>query len=569
MKKEISPQLSFTRVTSFFLILCLPWFTYSQERTELENIHQEVPDDPYVEVDIQSMQRSPAFRTLGSNFFTTQVNVDSNGNNIVGDAANEPSIAVDPTNPDRIVIGWRQFDTTSNNFRQAGYGYSLDGGQTFTFPGVLDPGLFRSDPVLDFDAQGNFYYNSLQGDFSCDVFKITDGGVVWDPEVPAGGGDKQWMRIDRTDGTGAGHNYSYWNSTFSTCPPGDFIRSTDGSNTFENCTIIGPNPRWGTLAVDKDGVLYASGEAFSASALVVKSLTARDPGSTVTWEEPVSVDLDGFLSVGNQVNPVGLLGQLWVDVDISDGPGSGNVYVLASVARISNSDPGDVMFAKSTDGGNTFTTGQRLNTDAGTSAYQWFGTMSVAPNGRIDVVWLDTRDAPAGTVDSVLYYIYSEDEGETWSDEEVLSAPFDPTIGYPQQDKMGDYFDMVSDNDGAHLAWANTLNGGQDVYYTRITQEVLSTDTFASRTLGLVQYPNPFTEETTLEFHVASPEQTIVEVFDVLGRRQAVLMDEVASGRQKIVWEGTGNSGQRLNSGIYFLSVRVGSNRELTKLVIQ
>ena len=68
-----------------------------------------------------------------TSIFTKQVNVDANGLNIVGDAANEPSIAVDPTNPNSIVIGWRQFNTISSSFRQAGNGYTTNGGQTWTF----------------------------------------------------------------------------------------------------------------------------------------------------------------------------------------------------------------------------------------------------------------------------------------------------------------------------------------------------------------------------------------------------------------------------------------------------
>ena len=48
----------------------------------------------------------------------------------------------------------------------------------------------------------------------------------------------------------------------------------------------------------------------------------------------------------------------------------------------------------------------------------------MAPNGRIDVIWLDTRDAPTGTFDSVLYYTYSEDEGETWMPQQAISEAF-------------------------------------------------------------------------------------------------------------------------------------------------
>ncbi len=106
------------------------------------------------------------------------------------------------------------------------------------------------------------------------------------------------------------------------------------------------------------------------------------------------------------------------------------------------------------------------------TAYQWFGTMSVAPNGRIDVIWLDTRDN-SGTNLSALYYSNSKDGGVTWSQNEKLSDYFDPHVGWPQQNKMGDYFDMVSESNGAHLSWAATFNGEQDVYYSLITDTTI------------------------------------------------------------------------------------------------
>ena len=172
--------------------------------------------------------------------------------------------------------------------------------------------------------------------------------------------------------------------------------------------------------------------------------------------------------LGNGPNPGGLLGQTNIAIDTSGGIYNGNIYLLCSVERNSNPDPLDVMFARSTDGGVTFSSPIKINDDAGTSAYQWFGTMSVAPNGRIDVIWLDTRDNP-GTVLSALYYSNSSDGGLTWSQNERLSDYFDPHVGWPQQNKMGDYFDMVSDINGANLAWAATFNGEQDVYYSFIT----------------------------------------------------------------------------------------------------
>ena len=444
-----------------------------QERTPPDpRAHHEIMDDEYVPDLREIQERSPAYNYTMSGIITTQVNVDANGQNIVGDAANEPSIAVDRNNPDRIAIGWRQFNTISNNFRQAGYGFTTNGGQTWTFPGVIEPGIFRSDPVLESDADGNFYYNSLAVDptYFCDVFKSSSGGSAWGDKTYAQGGDKQWMEIDKSNNSGNGHIYAYWNSSYSVCPPSSFTRSTDGV-FFEDCVTIPNDPYWGTLAVAPNGDLF-TGASIGWNFQVAKSSNAKIPGQVVSWDMTTTVNLDGNITSGSGPNPGGLLGQTIIAVDTSGGPYHNNLYLLCSVERNSNPDPLDVMFARSTNGGVTFSSPIKINDDPGTSAYQWFGTMSVAPNGRIDVVWLDTRDNP-GTYLSALYYSNSKDGGVTWSQNERLSEFFNPHVGWPQQNKMGDYFDMVSEVNGAHLAWAATFTGGQDVYYSFITDSTI------------------------------------------------------------------------------------------------
>ena len=60
---------------------------------------------------IYRLETSPRMISRYGPFTSFQVNVDANGNNIVGDAANEPSISVDPTDGNKMAIGWRQFDT--------------------------------------------------------------------------------------------------------------------------------------------------------------------------------------------------------------------------------------------------------------------------------------------------------------------------------------------------------------------------------------------------------------------------------------------------------------------------
>ena len=68
------------------------------------------------------IETSPRMISPFGVFTSFQANVDASGNNILGDAANEPAIAVDPTDSNKMTIGWRQFDTINSDFRQGGLG---------------------------------------------------------------------------------------------------------------------------------------------------------------------------------------------------------------------------------------------------------------------------------------------------------------------------------------------------------------------------------------------------------------------------------------------------------------
>ena len=240
-------------------------------------------------------------------------------------------------------------------------------------------------------------------------------------------------------------------------PPGHFRLTCPGT------------PFWGVIDVGPDGEVFVSGRGIT----VAKSTTLQDPANPAAFDFATVVNLDGNITSGGGPNPGGLLGQAWIATNHADNEGRGEVYVLASVTRSSAPDPLDVMFARSTDGGVTWTAPLRINDDdIDNGAYQWFGTLSVAPNGRLDVVWLDTRNDPGGVL-SQLYFACSQDGGRTWSENFEVSPQFDPHIGWPDQNKMGDYFDMISDDEGANLAWAGTFNGEQDVYFTRIPSPLL------------------------------------------------------------------------------------------------
>ncbi len=400
-------------------------------------------------------------------FNSVQVNISPDNMNIIDDAANEPSIAVNPINGQQMVIGWRQFDSINNGFREAGVAFSADAGASWTYPGDIDAGVFRSDPVLAADSNGLFYYACLQvtgGNFSEQFFISDDGGATWSNPVEAFGGDKLWFALDDTGGTGNGHVYSVWNTAGNPFFPATFNRSINSAQSFQTPIEIPERPILGTAAVGPDGELYVVGRGSGTQLWLLRSDNAREAIQSPVFNQVTPIDVGGIVRIGAEINPVGLVGQVWVAVDHSNTATRGNVYVLASLDPPGD-DPLDVMFIRSEDGGASFSDPVRVNDDSlGTNAWQWFGTISVAPNGRIDVIWYDTRNDTNNST-SELFYTYSVDAGQNFLPSVAASPAFDQSLGYPTQNKLGDYIDMKSDENGAHIAYAATFNGEQDVYY--------------------------------------------------------------------------------------------------------
>ncbi len=443
----------------------------------------------------RKIETSPRMISRFGTFTSFQVNVDANHQNIIGDAANECSISVNPLDGNKKTIAWRQFNDVNSNFRQGGWGYTTDGGATWTFPGVLEDGVFRSDPVTHADEVGNFFYLSLQSNvqtsFFCDdLWRSLNGGQSWtllSGEKGAGGGDKQWLTIDKTNGPG--HGFQYQADDGINCSGGgvQFQRSVDGGVTWQSPITIPNGPVYGTLDVDTNGNLYVGGEG-SSTFFCERSSNAQIATQTPTFDRSTAVNMGGFLGFGG-INPAGLTGQTFLAIDRSGGATNNNIYMLASVVPNGRSTT-DVMFVRSTDGGLTFSAPKKVNDDpVNPSKWHWFGTFSVAPNGRLDAVWYDTRNA-ANNTDSQLFYSWSTDAGVTWSPNVAVSNSFIPGEGYPNQSKIGDYITIVSDNSGADVAYSATFNFNpsrnqheEDVYYVRVapTTSTLTLQSAASR----------------------------------------------------------------------------------------
>src|SRR5580693_1513062 len=135
----IPSNMSYFKVSNASLLICVVFFVVlgtALGQAPTWKPHTGKPLEKYDNPPayIFRLDTSPRMISPYGVFISYQVNVDANGHNIIGDAANECTISVDPTNTSKMAIGWRQFNSVLSNFRQGGWGYTTDGGVQWTFP---------------------------------------------------------------------------------------------------------------------------------------------------------------------------------------------------------------------------------------------------------------------------------------------------------------------------------------------------------------------------------------------------------------------------------------------------
>jgi len=95
---------------------------------------------------------------------------------------------------------------------------------------------------------------------------------------------------------------------------------------------------------------------------------------------------------------------------------------------------------------------------------------------------------------------------------------FDPLVGHPGQSKIGDYYHMISDENSAHLAWAATFNGEQDIYYSNIQISEVTSNTIPTTQPELVNIsPNPSRGFFNIEFNEVATDLSVI-VYNIVGQ---------------------------------------------------
>ncbi len=83
-------------------------------------------------------------------------------------------------------------------------------------------------------------------------------------------------------------------------------------------------------------------------------------------------------------------------------------------------------------------------------------------------------------------------------------------------------------------------------------------------------YPNPFNPSTSIDFALPEDGMVRLSIYDVLGRRIKVLLDEGAqrAGYHTVAWDGRDALGRGVASGVYFYVLEAGAFRQARKMIL-
>ncbi|OGU36067.1 MAG: hypothetical protein A2058_04990 [Ignavibacteria bacterium GWA2_36_19] len=90
------------------------------------------------------------------------------------------------------------------------------------------------------------------------------------------------------------------------------------------------------------------------------------------------------------------------------------------------------------------------------------------------------------------------------------------------------------------------------------------------KNFGLSQnFPNPFNNQTNIEFHLSSQSSIKIEIFNILGQKVKTLVEEDKSpGYYTVQWNGKNDLGDKVNSGIYFIKFISDKFSDIKKMTL-
>ncbi len=272
--------------------------------------------------------------------------------------------------------------------------------------------------------------------------------------------------------------------TTTTPPAGSRAATQDQAANFGG---FGPG-----LTVDNKGTVYAIWPATYANLNPRPSngiFLSRSDDKGKTWTSssvtPFDWNLGSFASVA------------WSP----EGGSQGTLHaVINGYERVGVAGYEDIYYYRSTDGGGTWSERKNVTDDDPSQMFgQFYPTIGVAPDNRVEIAFWDTRNDP-GYRSNDVYMVTSRDNGQTWGPNiRVTDSPIDRRIGV-----WSTNFDITSPPGLAQtkqysmLAWDDTRNtdtsapdarslggGVQDIYVSAVQYSELGGGTSNAAKMAL------------------------------------------------------------------------------------
>lgn len=355
-------------------------------------------------------------------------------------AQTEPSIAINPLNPQEIIAG-----TIVND-----YYYSLDGGRKWISKSLKSKYGVWGDPVMLFDKHGAAYYFHLSQYKKVFIDRIVcqrakkPAKKFSEGSFPEPNGEKAQDKQAVAYSHQKDEIYMTWTQfdVYGSSSPSDssvilFSKSKDqglswtkpkriskwaGDCVDSDNTVEGAYP-----TVDKEGNIYVVWS--SAKGLCWQQST--DGGETWLAEERILEQLGGGWDLKipgiNRCNGFPVL-----HADTSGGQHNGRLYINWSDQRAGEKNT-DVWLMYSDNQGKTWTKPIKVNQD-NSDKHQFFSWLAIDQStGKLYVVYFDRRNYSDLQTD--VYLSVSSDGGENFTDYRISEKPFVPD----EREFFGDY----------------------------------------------------------------------------------------------------------------------------------
>lgn len=391
----------------------------------------------------------------------------------------ENSIVVDP-NDETVALN-------SNNsgppgFYGADHLHTLDAGETWG-GAISGPGGSNSgDPTTAIGTDGRWYVGYISSSSGQGVAYSDDQGTTWTQNFvapnPGSLADKNHMWLDPKSGSPYENNlYNAWTDFGGTYNDEIVVSvSSDNGETWSarvpisNAVNAGGHNQGVNLATGPNGEAYAAWAIYDGWPQDEKSIGfAKSNDGGETWEDASRI-IDNIRGIRNsevmqnmRVNSFPSMA-----VDISNGPNSGNIYVVwcnVGEPGINNGTDRSVYIIRSQDEGVSWSDPIRVNqSEEGLGYVSYFPWIASDPsNGTLSVVFYDNRNS--GSVLTEAWCAVSSNAGDSWEDFQVSDVSFTPApIPGMAGGYMGDYLGITALNGWVYPCWADNRSGSVKTY---------------------------------------------------------------------------------------------------------